>query len=108
MEYTTPAIPLTIPKDPNRDKPEEPTVTSRETAKSSKEPTEPAKDATPKEGSPKLFAPSKDFEDDPVHQLVADNLYTIPVRGISRPQKTTANAVEVVSKVMPRKYRKPA
>ncbi|KAJ9072695.1 hypothetical protein DSO57_1024648 [Entomophthora muscae] len=56
---------------PNRDKPEEPAVTARETTKPSKEPVEPAKnavkDSVSKEGSPELFAPSQDFEEDPVH-----------------------------------------
>ncbi|KAJ9051026.1 hypothetical protein DSO57_1008573 [Entomophthora muscae] len=68
MEYTAPTIPLTIPKDPNRDKKEETAVISRETAKPVKEPAkDTTKDATPKEGSPELFAPSQDFEEDPVH-----------------------------------------
>ncbi|KAJ9072397.1 hypothetical protein DSO57_1027958 [Entomophthora muscae] len=81
------------PTDPGSDK---------ETAKPAKEPTEPAKDTTkdttPKEGSPELFFPSQVFEEDPVHQLVANNMYAIPACGRSRPQKTTANTVEVVSK----------
>ncbi|KAJ9090344.1 hypothetical protein DSO57_1003467 [Entomophthora muscae] len=83
-------------------KPEEPAVTARETAKPGKEPAEPtkytAKNATPKEGSPQLFAPSQDFKEDPVHQLVAYDLYAIPAHERGRPRKTTANAVEVVSK----------
>ncbi|KAJ9061031.1 hypothetical protein DSO57_1024696 [Entomophthora muscae] len=48
MEYTAPANPLTISKDPNRYKPEEP-----------------AKNTALKEGPPELFAFSQDFEEDP-------------------------------------------
>ncbi|KAJ9075520.1 hypothetical protein DSO57_1035316 [Entomophthora muscae] len=51
MEYTAPANPLTIPKDPNRDKPEQTSKTAKDTAL--------------KEGSPELFALSQDFEEDP-------------------------------------------
>ncbi|KAJ9087593.1 hypothetical protein DSO57_1031569 [Entomophthora muscae] len=53
MKYTAPIIPLTIPKEPNRDKPEE-------TAK------DPAETAALMKGSHELFALSQDFEEDPV------------------------------------------
>ncbi|KAJ9049607.1 hypothetical protein DSO57_1022606 [Entomophthora muscae] len=48
MQYTAPIIPSTIPKDPNKDKPEEPIVTARETTKPTKEPVEPAKNTVKK------------------------------------------------------------
>ncbi|KAJ9062723.1 hypothetical protein DSO57_1007893 [Entomophthora muscae] len=102
MEYSAPAIPSTIPKDPNRDKPEEPSETAKETAKPANEPAKPIKDPTKnaalEEESLELFALNQDFEEDPVHQLVADNLYAIPAHRRGRLWKTTDNAVEVVSK----------
>ncbi|KAJ9049093.1 hypothetical protein DSO57_1028188 [Entomophthora muscae] len=98
MEYTSPAIPSIIPKEPDRDKPKEPSKIAAETAQTVKEPAEPAKNATQTEELPEYFALSQDFEEDLVHQLVADNLYAIPACRRGRPQKTTANAVEVVSK----------
>ncbi|KAJ9072562.1 hypothetical protein DSO57_1026237 [Entomophthora muscae] len=95
MEYTAPAIPSIIPKETNHDKPKEP---AKITAQTVKEPAKPAKNATQTEELPGYFALSQDFEEDPIHQLVANNLYAIPARGRGRPQKITANAVEVVSK----------
>ncbi|KAJ9056272.1 hypothetical protein DSO57_1034917 [Entomophthora muscae] len=95
MEYTVPAIPSTILKEPNIYKPKEPTKIAKETAQTAKDP---ANNAALTKRSPDLFALSQDFEEDPVHQLIANNLYTIPELRIGRPQKTTANKVEVVSK----------
>ncbi|KAJ9086954.1 hypothetical protein DSO57_1038145 [Entomophthora muscae] len=88
MEYTAPAIPSTIPKETDSDKPEEPSKTTKKSAEN----------AALMKGSPELFALSQAFEEDPVHQLVANDLYAIPAHGRGRPQKTTSNAVEVVSK----------
>ncbi|KAJ9090198.1 hypothetical protein DSO57_1004776 [Entomophthora muscae] len=102
MEYTAPAIPSIIPKEPNHDKPEEPSKIATKTTQNVKEPAEPAKDpaknAAQTEELPGYFALSQDFEEDPFQQLVANNLYAIPACGRVRPQKTTANAVEVVFK----------
>ncbi|KAJ9087767.1 hypothetical protein DSO57_1029985 [Entomophthora muscae] len=98
MEYTAPAIPSIIPKEPNCDKPKEPAKIAAETVQIVKEPAELAKNAAQTEESPGYFTLSQDFEEDPIHQLVANNLYTIPACGRGRPRNTTANAVEVVSK----------
>ncbi|KAJ9060881.1 hypothetical protein DSO57_1026293 [Entomophthora muscae] len=69
------------PVIPHRDKPEEY-----------------AKIAATKKDPPELFAPSQDFEEDPVQELITDDFYTIPTCRKGRPWKITANAVEVVSK----------
>ncbi|KAJ9055389.1 hypothetical protein DSO57_1004592 [Entomophthora muscae] len=98
MEYTAPAITSIIPKEPDCDKPKEP----EKIAQTVKEPAEPAKDpvknASQTEELPGYFTLSQDFEEDPIHQLVANNLYAIPAHGRGRPWKTTANTVEVVFK----------
>ncbi|KAJ9070199.1 hypothetical protein DSO57_1010893 [Entomophthora muscae] len=87
MEYTAPTIPSIIPKEPDCDKLKEPAKTAAKTAKTVKEPAEdPAKNAAQTEESPGYFALSKDFEEDPVHQLVANNLYAIPACGRGRPR----------------------
>ncbi|KAJ9052726.1 hypothetical protein DSO57_1031353 [Entomophthora muscae] len=102
MEYTAPAIPLIIPKEPDCEKPKEPTNIAAKTVQTVKEPAEPAEDpaknAAQTEELPGYFALSQDFEEDPIHQLIADNLYAIPACGRGRLQKTTANTVEAVSK----------
>ncbi|KAJ9051011.1 hypothetical protein DSO57_1008831 [Entomophthora muscae] len=88
MKYTAPAIPSTIPKKHNRDKPEEPAKTAKE----------PAKNAAQTKGFSGYFALSQDFKEDPIHQLVANDLYAISAHRRGRPRKITANAVKVVSK----------
>ncbi|KAJ9069415.1 hypothetical protein DSO57_1018801 [Entomophthora muscae] len=99
MEYTAPAIPLTISKDPNRDKSKEPALIAKETAKEHAKPAkDPTENAALTKGFHNLFALSQDFEGDPVHQLVVDALYVMPAHRRYRPQKTTANAVVVVFK----------
>ncbi|KAJ9076041.1 hypothetical protein DSO57_1030015 [Entomophthora muscae] len=78
MEYTAPAISSIIPKEPYCDKPKEPAKIAAETVQTVKEPADPAEDpaknAAQTEESPGYFDLSKDFEEDPVHQLVASNL----------------------------------
>ncbi|KAJ9086559.1 hypothetical protein DSO57_1002686 [Entomophthora muscae] len=69
MEYTAPAIPLTIPKEPNRYKTEELTKIAIKTIQTAKEP---SKNATLTKGYPGYFALSQDFKEDPVPQLIAD------------------------------------
>ncbi|KAJ9067880.1 hypothetical protein DSO57_1034583 [Entomophthora muscae] len=82
MEYTAPAIPSIIPKKPDRDKPEEPAKVAAKTAQTVKEP---AENATQTEELPGYFALSQDFKEDPVHQLVANNLYAILAHERGRP-----------------------
>lgn len=102
MEYTAPAIPSTITKEPDREKPEEPAKIATQTAQTSKEPSkntkDPAKNVAQTKGSPGYFALSWDFEEELVHQLIANGLYTIPACRKGKPKKTTANTVEVVFK----------
>ncbi|KAJ9084400.1 hypothetical protein DSO57_1024935 [Entomophthora muscae] len=71
MEYTAPAIPSIIPKEPNNHKTKEPAKIAAKTAQTVKEPAGPAKDptknATQTEELPGYFAISQDFKEDPVH-----------------------------------------
>lgn len=48
---------------------------------------------------PDLFLLEKDFEEDFIHKLVADNLYAIPTQGRGCPRKIDANKIETVSKL---------
>ncbi|KAJ9081276.1 hypothetical protein DSO57_1016464 [Entomophthora muscae] len=71
MEYTAPAIPSIIPKEPDHNKLKEPAETATETVQNVKEPAEPsedpAKNTAQTEELPGYFALSKDFEEDPIH-----------------------------------------